>query len=103
MKSVNKGSAETGAVLAGTGAMPVITRGHAGGGEDLGRGGDAVGRQQAAWVPLRQLERLLETSETEHPSIAQPDGNRRTARFMRGLGSDACVNGGADAYPTRGR
>jgi hypothetical protein len=87
MKSVNRGSAETGAVLAGTGAMPVMARGTAAGGEDV----KAV------------LERVLETSETEHPSIAQPDGNRRTARFMPGLGFDACVNGGADAHPTRGR
>jgi hypothetical protein len=57
MKSMNTGSAQTGAVLVG--AMPVMAQDSAGDGEDLGRGGDA---------------------ETEHHSIAQPDGNRRAAR-----------------------
>jgi hypothetical protein len=130
MKSVNTGTADTGAVPAGTGAMPVVA---AGDGEAPGRGGDAAGGQPAARVPLRQLiddqldallersrdragtltgegsmldelvravlERVLETepaahldlgysrpdeqgpiSETEYHSIAQPDGNPRTAR-----------------------
>jgi hypothetical protein len=35
------------------------------------------------------LERVLQNSETERQSIAQPDRNRRTARFMPGLGFDA--------------
>jgi hypothetical protein len=57
MKSMNTGNAQTGTVLVGAG--PVMARDSAGDGEDLGRGGDA---------------------ETQDHSIAQPDGNRRTAR-----------------------
>jgi hypothetical protein len=56
MKSMNTGNAQTGTVLVG--AVPVMARESSGHG-DPGRGGDA---------------------ETEYHSIAQPDGNRRTAR-----------------------
>jgi hypothetical protein len=137
MKSVNRGNAEAGAILADTGVMPVMARDTAGGGQDPGRGGDALDGQQPARVPWRQLiddrldarpeqsldearaltgegsilgglvkavlEQVLETSETEYQPIAQPEGNRRTGRFMPGQGFDACVNGGADAHPTCGR
>jgi hypothetical protein len=79
-KSVNTGNAEKGAVLAGNGAMPATAhlvyerheRADRGG---QGNDGTIAGTVQTGVGPVPLL-----TSETENQLIAQPDGNRSTAR-----------------------
>jgi hypothetical protein len=87
-KSLNKGNAQTGAVLDGRGATSAMTRDGARPVLDLGHG--------------RPEEHGL-TSETDHHLIAEPGGNRCTARWVPEQGSGVCLNGGSDAHPTRGR
>ena len=62
MKSVNRGNAEAGGVLAGSGAMPAMAVDDAGDGEDARTGGPAGSAADPARVPLRQLmdDRLLD-------------------------------------------
>jgi putative transposase len=62
VKSVNRGSAETGAVRDGNGVMPVMGGDAAGDRDGAGPGGDAGGGLGPARVPLRQLmdDRLLD-------------------------------------------
>jgi hypothetical protein len=62
VKSVNRGNAQTGGVLAGSGTMPVMAVDDAGEGEDAGTGGPAGSAADPARVPLRQLmdDRLLD-------------------------------------------
>jgi putative transposase len=62
VKSVSRGNAETGGILAGSGAMPVMAVDDAGDGGDGGTGGPAGSAADPARVPLRQLmdDRLLD-------------------------------------------
>jgi DNA-binding NarL/FixJ family response regulator len=78
VKSLNMGNAQTGAVWPGNGAMSAMAR-------DPARPvlGPGHGRPD---------EHRL-TSNTEHHLLAQPDGNRRTARWVPEQGSNACLNG----------
>jgi hypothetical protein len=87
-KSLNKGNAQPGAVLAGRGATSAMARDGARPVLGLGHG--------------RPEEHGL-TSETEHHLMSQPDGNRCTPRWVPAQGSGACLNRGSDAHPTRGR
>src|SRR5579862_2293223 len=78
MKSLNMGNAHTRAVLAGKSAMSAMA-------QDATRPVPGLGHGRTDGHGL--------TSETEHHQAAQPDGHRRTARWVPEQRSGAWLNG----------